>query len=98
MHNVLWSFPGIGSRGKKIGKKVVLGTQSSLTCIKKMCSQFCTVSELSDGNAFVSWGLPAGYSVKKETFFSSQGLLWGKESCYRNQMLKMHACSKLLLS
>lgn len=51
----------------------------------KMCSLFHTVSVLSGGS--VSKLETVEYCRKKETFFSIQGLLWGKWSCHWNQML-----------
>lgn len=69
--------------------KLALETMLGTTRLSgKMCSQYCTVSELFDGSVFVSWGLPVGHFVKKRTFFSNQGLLRDKGSCHWNQMLK----------
>ena len=56
---------------------------------------FCTASELLGGSVFVSWGLLVGYFVKKETFFSSQDLLWVKGESLEPDAKK--ACSKLVL-
>lgn len=53
---------------------------------------FCTASELLGGSVFVSWGLLVGYFVKKETFFSSQDLLWVKGESLEPDARK--ACSK----